>query len=446
MTTYAEWIDISASFLKQGNHKAGMIILDGLISQYPHDPIALYLLGSAYLDKEALGTAITMLEQSCVLGEKMPEPHHNLGVAYRKAERYDESFESFLRAYNLDRGRVDTMAMLSGGFVNRGNPGPGVEWARKCLEAEPGHPHAMNHMALCLMEQGKWDEAWPYWEKRWLHPDRAMNVRSYGASVPKWDGSELQGTLVIHGEQGLGDEIMFMSCFPRVKAKRIVIECAERLAPLFERSFGVKCYPNHQALMEAEQDIDAWIPMGDLPFLLGVERAGRFLEPIEADHRFERPTVGLAWFGGTAKTHSKLRNPSVEAFADLVKRVEGVNFVSVQYNSEDAEGEAERIGVEHDPELAADFDRLTAKIDACDMIVSVLQTAVHQAGGLGKRCLVSTPKACPWPFQLDGPMPWYESVELIRQKEERSSSPLGWNGVFDEIAAQVQILTERKAA
>lgn len=438
MTTYAEWIDVSARFLKQGNHGAGMRILDGLISQYPGDPIALYLLGSAYLDKEALGTAIVMLEQSCALGEKMPEPHHNLGVAYRKSERYEESFDSFLRAYNIDRTRADTMAMLAGGFINQGNPSPGVEWARKCLEAEPGHPHAMNHMALCLLEMGKWDEAWPYWEKRWLHPDRAQNVRSYGASVPKWDGKPV-GTLVIHGEQGLGDEIMFMSCFSKVAAKRIIVECAERLVPLFERSFDATCYPDHESLMASEQEIDAWIPMGDLPFLLGIDRADQFIYSnldIETPVR-ERPLVGLAWYGGTSKTHSKLRNPPAEAFADLVQRVPGVDFISVQYNSEDAENEAERIGVPHDMEIAANVDDLTGRIDSCDIIVSVLQTAVHQAGGLGKRCLVPTPKSCPWPFQLEGKMPWYKSVELIRGD---------WNEVFDQIAGELTALSERQAA
>ena len=456
MPTYAQWIEASGNLFNQGRHADAMRILDGLITQTKDDPVALFMMGSGYLENRAEGTARVLLEKSVELAPDFDPAWHQLGVAYRKGEFYDESRDAFERCIQVNPDRPDTLAMLAGCHVNVGDPEPGEKWARKALELEPDEPHATNHLALCLLEQGKYREAWPYWEKRWRHPERARHVRSYGASVPKWDGKDLDGTLVIHGEQGLGDEIMYMSLLEHighVKAGRVVIECAERLVPLFKRSFGRRCYPTHEALVENEKQIDAWIPMGDLPMLFatdGPKPAKRFLKPaishVSKMHDYlktlgPRPWIGLAWYGGLPTTQAKLRNPPYEEFDWLINSgIEGT-FVAVQYDSEAADEDAKILGLPFQNEIASDFDMLTALIDACDVVVSVLQTAVHQAGGLGKRCLVPTPMCTSWPFQLSGPIPWYESVELYRQPERDK-----WRPVFEDISRELRIVTQEKAA
>ena len=105
---------------------------------------------------------------------------------------------------------------------------------------------------------------------------------------PLWDGRHGQNASPSHGEQGLGDEILFMSLFNKTRpfADKIVVECATRLVDIFEDLFGVKCYPTHQKLIEAEGEPDALYPDGFItqdwhglpdgkPFLAGVIEPAR---------------------------------------------------------------------------------------------------------------------------------------------------------------------------
>ena len=60
------------------------------------------------------------------------------------------------------------------------------------------------------------------------------------AYLPRWSGQPLNdGRLVILGEQGIGDQIMFASCLPDVAQEGVsaTLFCEERLVDLFARSF-----------------------------------------------------------------------------------------------------------------------------------------------------------------------------------------------------------------
>jgi hypothetical protein len=58
-----------------------------------------------------------------------------------------------------------------------------------------------------------------------------------------WDGDRGK-RIVVYGEQGIGDEIMFASCVPDLQAmsELVVLDCHPRLTTLFKRSFGIDCY------------------------------------------------------------------------------------------------------------------------------------------------------------------------------------------------------------
>ena len=60
-------------------------------------------------------------------------------------------------------------------------------------------------------------------------------------SRPLWDGSEVD-RLFIWSEQGVGDEVMFASCFNELvhRCEQLIVACENRLIPIFQRSFGSK--------------------------------------------------------------------------------------------------------------------------------------------------------------------------------------------------------------
>jgi hypothetical protein len=105
-------------------------------------------------------------------------------------------------------------------------------------------------------------------------------------------------------------------------------------------------------------------------------------------------------------------------------------FISLQYG-EHGLMQAEELGITHWPKAVDDLDDFAALIKACDLVVSVCQTAIHFAGGLGKECWCLTPSQPAWRYGIDGPMHWYGSVELLRQKGTE------WEPVFEEVGIRL---------
>ena len=150
-------------------------------------------------------------------------------------------------------------------------------------------------------------------------------------SATPWDGRPLaEGTLLIHGEQGVGDEIQFVSCLPDVVplAKRCVLVCHPRLAKLMARSFPAIAVVGHERKPDHIPPrfriaIDAQISSGDLPKYMrpsidAFPRRQRLLSGRSAKaqwhSRFEAPgpglKVGVSWFGGgTWEEHDTERRP-----------------------------------------------------------------------------------------------------------------------------------------
>ena len=42
-----------------------------------------------------------------------------------------------------------------------------IDYMERALGLDPVHPAAHMHLALGLLEQGKFDQAWPHYEYRW---------------------------------------------------------------------------------------------------------------------------------------------------------------------------------------------------------------------------------------------------------------------------------------
>ncbi len=102
-----------------------------------------------------------------------------------------------------------------------------------------GYPSAQANMAFALLQQGNYTSGWKAYEARWDCPE--STPRRSQLTVPEWNGESLAGkSLLIHAEQGLGDEIMFASCYQELchEAKRIVATCDPRMKTMFQRSFS----------------------------------------------------------------------------------------------------------------------------------------------------------------------------------------------------------------
>jgi hypothetical protein len=379
-----------------------------IISHAENHSAAYHGIGTLYAQLHAHGRAITFLKKAIEIEPKANGAMENLAAVYREMEDRDRARHWGEKALALAKTPI-ALSNMAGTYINDGDPEPALKWADEALALgdHPFRPQAMNHKALALLEMGRFTEGWEVYDARLDLPNFTRRV----FSCPMWDGKPVK-RLAIHGEQGLGDEIMFMTLWPQLKhlAEEVEIEVATRLVTLMQRSFPeAKVYGKHE---DRPFEPDAYIPMGSLPRLCWPVKKNTYLKPPGTYPKGTRKRVGLSWHGGTLVTHSRLRNVPVSDWKTFLGL--DAEFISLQYG--DRADEAEELGIPHDAEAIADLDKLAAMIMSCDLVISVCNTTVHMAGALGVPCIVLTPKAAAWRYGLTGgKMVWYDSPILVRQ-------------------------------
>jgi tetratricopeptide (TPR) repeat protein len=412
-------LEKAISLQQQGKSEEALRVFDAVIGKTIDDSYSLYCAGTGFLVDGYNGVAITLLSQSIQNAKQgdtwIAAAWNNLASALKKEGHHDYAIKAFKSSIEVTNSS-ETIGNLSGMYINQGSPDEAIALAKAALEIDPYQPQAANHYALALLEKGEYAEGFKWYNARLRLPE--FHQRHYPG--PMWDGSRV-GTLVIHGEQGVGDEIMFSSLIKEAQARvdRVVIECTPKLVKTFSRSFGVPCYPNDGEL-KAKEKGDAWIAMGSLPALFGIKEPlnhSGYMTPDPERVKYWKDKypfhrIGISWRGGTKLTHWQYRNFEINEWVPLANTKK---MISLQYG--DWSYETGRLGIES-PKVA-DFDDHMALVASCDLVISVCNTTVHMAGSMGVPCWCLVPSKPAWRYGLAGDrMFWYPSVKFYRQTGE----------------------------
>lgn len=424
-----------------------------ILDQEPDNWTVLFLISGIYLATERNGLAIALLNRAASLKPGCAEVFNNLGTAYKRQYKHAEAERALRRAIELKPDDTDQWNNLGTMHINEGSPEQGLPAFDRALRLDPNNVHAHWNRALALLEMGRYAEGFK--EYAWGLKSADRQHRTYGA--PDWDGKHV-GTLVVYGEQGIGDEIMFASLIEeaRQRCDRLVFDCHPRLVSLFERSLGVECHGTRKDEITpwaAEIQIDAACPIGGLAqffrrsFSDFPRTAYLQPDPERMDAMKKRleslPTglnVGIGWKGGKHKTRTTARSMTLDDMTPMLQ-LPNINWISLQYTPEASEEIAEykkRTGLEihHWPEVvnANNYDETAALVSALDLVISVNSSVVHLAGAMGQLCWTMTPVRKAWRYYSpDGSrMAWYGSVEQFTQERDGD-----WTAVIDRIVGEL---------
>jgi tetratricopeptide (TPR) repeat protein len=364
--------------------------------------------------------------------------------------------EACQKALAQDAGRPEVHVTLGSAWFALGRVADATAAYQSALAIDPDFPDARFHIGLIRLMSGQYREGWQGFEQRF----RREKSRAMRPCAPAWDGTALKGrTLLVMREQGLGDEIMFSSCFPPLisQAQRCFIECEPRLEKLFARSFpGAVFYPLEDVKTNLQTnpgcEIDARIYAGSLPqYLRGTLEDfpvhDGYLKPDPSRSAYWRERlaslgaglkVGISWRGGTVFTHRERRTLSLPELLPLLS-VPGVRWVNLQYGKRTGEiaGLRETSGIEilDWPEaIDGDYDETAALVSALDLVISVCTSVVHLTGALGRPAWVMTALVPEWRYGLQSSsMPWYPQVRLFRQNTQGD-----WDPVISRITSELR--------
>jgi tetratricopeptide (TPR) repeat protein len=443
----------------RGELAAALDYLRRAVQLYDRSPLLQFELGAVYTALHRHEEAFDCYRLATELDPKFQEAYLNLSAVMEQQERFEEAVAFARQAVALKPSCSLSHYNLANGLREQGQVSEAIEHYTQSLRARPDWSKARWNLGLAELLVANYPEGWPLYESR----QDAREVLFDHYPQPRWDGSSLAGkTILVHAEQGLGDEILFGSCFPDLilQAGRTILVCEPRLESLFARSFrraDVRGYARQKdrAPLEVSEHVDFQIPAGSLPLFLrktaaDFPRRKRFLvvdSELESlwRERFAalgpELKVGISWRAGGKPVESRKRSLTLEQLLPLLS-VPGVKFVNLQYGDasrEIAELHA-RTGIEihdwEDGDPLVDVDSFAAKISALDLVISVGNATVHLAGAVGASAWTLLPLVPSWRWMLSGnSSPWYTTVRLFRQPQHGA-----WQPVLDQVVEQLRAL------
>src|SRR5580698_4088035 len=395
--------NLGSVLYNQGKLDEAEAALQRALALRPNHPEAHSNLGSVLQARNKLDEAVACYERALALKPDRPEVLSNLGTALHAQDQLDEAVTCYERALAVNPDFAEAHHNLGCVLFSLGHVDEALARHSKALTLQPDYPQARFAESLAQLCKGDFAAGWHNYESRWITKDHDTPRRAY--SQPLWTGEKLaSGRLLIWGEQGIGDEIMFAGLIPDVirTGNPVVLDSIARLKPLFSRSFpGVEVISGHRPGDNPELDIAAHSPGGSLPRLFRVSNAAfaatSFFYVIadpEKRERFRnryadgRRLAGLAWHTNNRKT-GRSRSMDLSLFAPLLARPD-IRWISLQYGDHQA---SEPILVDRSVDQLKDMDDFAAQIAALDFVVTIDNSTAHLAGALGVPVYVLLPFA-----------------------------------------------------
>jgi hypothetical protein len=245
------------------------------------------------------------------------------------------------------------------------------------------------------------------------------------------------------GEQGLGDQILFLRFLEDIKplVNNLYINIDKRLHPIIERFCPEIILFNK----DIHLNLDSQLPLGDLPNLF-VKNSSYFLNNknyyLSSDLNIKKKLeinvksknkflCGVSW---TSKAGEIGVNKSItlETLKPVLK-IENVEFVDLQYTETSIERESFynenniKIKKIENIDNFNDLNGLISLIDVCDFVITISNTNAHIAGSLGKKTFLLLPKGKGrlwyW-ISNKGRSVWYPKIDVIEQEQVGDWQPV----------------------
>jgi tetratricopeptide (TPR) repeat protein len=417
---------------------------------------ALCNLGSLYNSAGKPDQAIELYQRAIAAKPGAAEAYSNMANAMQSKDILEETIPLYQKAISLRPDYAEAYSNLGVTLTLMGRYADAVAYYERAIAARPDFAKGHFHLAIGSLMHGDFARGWAEYEWRWRMPDFPSPRRPF--TQPTWSGGEVPAgasTILLHGEQGIGDTIQFSRFVPLVGQRgwRVILEVQPGLTRLFEMSgrlgADVLCErvnPDKAHL----PPFDRHVPLASLPLVTGR------IEPSRSDfptapylrvsdelnaqwrERLESAAggafkIGLVWAGSPTHRSDARRSAKLVNLKGLWR--DGAKFFSLQKGPAAVQASAPPPGIDlvDLAEQITDFADTAAIINALDLLICVDTAAAHLAGALGRRCWLLLPVASDWRWMLGRTdSPWYPTLRLFRQARRGD-----WNEVVSRVAVEL---------
>ncbi len=402
-------------------------------------------------DMARFDDAIEILRTTLYVNETDPTLWNSLGTVLLEQGHPDQAITFYEEALRLNpefaRG-WHNMAYAAGLIGDRHRA---IEAGRKAIvnpETAEDRETMRYGLGIGLLSIGEIEEGWQQYAAR-LHPDyeRSMFFVMDSLQIPV-EGDVRDKTILLVGEQGLGDEVMFLNvCADLQKAMgpdgALKIAVEKRLVPLVARSFPTAEVGSHKTA-EAEGRAfrvvdwkeetgtnEGWIPMAQLGAMYrnSLAEFPKIDSFLQADPEQIKgfaaqlaklpagPKIGISWKSllmtvGRSKYYSPF-----EAWKQVLK-TPGAVFVNMQYGecADEIAQVRDELGVTIHQldglDLKDDLDGVAAACCALDTMIGPMNATTNLGAASGANTwFLTTAEA--WPLLGSKQNPWYPQAKIF---------------------------------
>ncbi len=450
------------------------------LDMQPGDPNGVINLAGVLRDLGRFDEAVELVRATIYAHQENAMLWNSLATILLESGEPHQAITFYDEALRLepDSARIwHNMAYAAGLAGDRPRAVTAGEKALDLTNAPEDRPVIEYGLSQAYLSLGQLEKGWKAHMSR-FDPKGAANVLS-AIDARRWDGEEdLTGkTVLLMGEQGLGDEVLYMNAardfVNAVGPKgRVDFAVERRLMPMVERTFAPKTLVRHMTVSREGRQIrlipdikdwsayDYYVPMGnaiaahrqslaDFPAHNGYLTADPLKVKAMADAVAalpKGPKIGLCWKSMVMNaSRSKYFSP-FEAWKPVLK-TPGAVFVSMQYGDcdEEIKQAQKELGVcihqIPDLDLKSDLDGVAAAGMALDITIGPMNASTNLAAAHGGLVWFLT-SADHWPLHSTGAIPWYPAARVF------SPTSFGaWDETMGRVAgALAETVSAKKAA
>ena len=362
-------------------------------------------------------------------------------------KKYDAALEAFKLASRLNADFFESIFHEALCHEFLGNIDSALNKYESCLNLKPNYELALFNKGQFLLSMDNYAEGWPLYRYRWT---TKKNIGEY-LFDPNSELSDLVSSkhrVLVWGEQGIGDQIIFASMLNDFKKifPNLTVMLDKRLIPIFKRSFADINFLDFSQRYSCEFDFH--IPLGNIgifvrkkiedfkkqkkSFLISEKNLNK--EIYSEIRKNKKLICGISW---TSKNdfYGESKSISLDCMSSYLKEFD-FKFVNLEYvdNHQEVNKAIEDHSIDiYNPDQIDkfnDLESLAALISNCDLVITVSNVNAHFAGALGIKTLLITPfnYGRLWYWSDKNYSKWYPSVKIFRQKEQNS-----WKKTLEEL-------------
>ena len=424
----------------------------------PNDPVIHNNLGIYLIQSRKFQKAIECFKKAIQINPDFELAHSNLGNVFQELGEFQDALSSYQKAINIKPSFAQAHYNLGNVLNKIGKTRNAISSYKEALKHNLRHNSARYNLARAQLAIDDFKNGWEGFELR------DGNTKKYYEKLgitkeQVWNGRKFNGSLLIHADQGIGDEILYSSIFSDLinYHKDLIVSADERLINLLERSFPkIKFMSRKKTKMISKIkkinviESSRHLLAGSLgkyfrnslkdfknnqnPWLVpNIDRVEEFKKDFSV---LKKIKVGLSW-KSTAKNY-KDKNIALNDLANIFPasyfEIINLQYGDIKSDKEKLEKKTKRKLIHFDNfDYTNDLEGLAALICNCDLVASISNATVHLAGALGKHTWILIPTNSQWYWHASrNKSLWYPNIRLFRQKNIGD-----WADVIERIKVEV---------